>query len=123
MGRWTRGKEQKIVISSCFLWPFQEALFHATRPFPPSFLKLSCTLEREFRCMELAELMTPNATGLAIKYASRSRRLILAQRLSELAAERAAELAAAVEPATDQEPDSRHQIHNRYQASSQGVQE
>lgn len=45
--------------------------------------------------MELAELMTQNATSLAVKYASRSRRLVLAQRLSELAAEKAAELAAA----------------------------
>lgn len=35
--------------------------------------------------------MTQNAVNLAIKYASRSRRLILAQRLSELAVEKAAE--------------------------------
>ncbi|XP_044292863.1 WD repeat and HMG-box DNA-binding protein 1 isoform X2 [Varanus komodoensis] len=64
---------------------------------------LSCTLEREFRCMELAELMTQNATSLAIKYASRSRRLMLAQRLSELAAEKAAELAAAEEKSMPEE--------------------
>ncbi|TKC49874.1 hypothetical protein EI555_007589, partial [Monodon monoceros] len=57
-------------------------------------LALSCKLEREFRCVELADLMTQNAVNLAIKYASRSRRLILAQRLSELAVEKAAELAA-----------------------------
>lgn len=44
--------------------------------------------------MELADLMTQNAVNLAIKYASRSRRLILAQRLSELAVEKAAESAA-----------------------------
>uniref|UniRef100_A0A6J0SAG9 WD repeat and HMG-box DNA-binding protein 1 n=1 Tax=Pogona vitticeps TaxID=103695 RepID=A0A6J0SAG9_9SAUR len=82
---------------------------------------LSCTLEREFRCMELAELMTPNATSLAIKYASRSRRLILAQRLSELAAERAAELAAAEGPGKEEEeeeavppPDFRHHLNNSY---------
>lgn len=43
--------------------------------------------------MELADLMTQNAVHLAIKYASRSRKLILAQKLSELAAEKAAELA------------------------------
>lgn len=43
--------------------------------------------------MELANLMTQNAVNLAIKYASRSRKLILAQKLSELAAEKAAELA------------------------------
>lgn len=43
--------------------------------------------------MELASLMTQNAVNLAIKYASRSRKLILAQKLSELAAEKAAELA------------------------------
>ncbi|KAL6089318.1 hypothetical protein STEG23_015698, partial [Scotinomys teguina] len=56
-------------------------------------LALSCKLEREFRCVELASLMTQNAVNLAIKYASRSRKLILAQKLSELAAEKAAELA------------------------------
>ncbi|KAG9460161.1 hypothetical protein GDO78_013808, partial [Eleutherodactylus coqui] len=56
---------------------------------------LSCKLEREFRCMELAELMTQNVMNLAIKYASRSKRLILAQRLSEMALEKAAELASA----------------------------
>ncbi|XP_063295848.1 WD repeat and HMG-box DNA-binding protein 1 [Pelobates fuscus] len=53
---------------------------------------LSCKLEREFRCVELADLMTPNVMNLAIKYASRSKRLILAQRLSEMALEKAAEL-------------------------------
>ncbi|XP_027426701.2 WD repeat and HMG-box DNA-binding protein 1 isoform X7 [Zalophus californianus] len=55
-------------------------------------LALSCKLDREFRCVELADLMTQNAVNLAIKYASRSRRLILAQKLSELAVEKAAEL-------------------------------
>ncbi|KAF3831137.1 hypothetical protein GH733_002375 [Mirounga leonina] len=42
---------------------------------------------------ELLMKMLANAVNLAIKYASRSRRLILAQRLSELAVEKAAELA------------------------------
>ncbi|XP_042306910.1 LOW QUALITY PROTEIN: WD repeat and HMG-box DNA-binding protein 1 [Sceloporus undulatus] len=70
---------------------------------------LSCTLEREFRCMELAELMTQNATSLAIKYASRSRRLVLAQRLSDLAAERAAELAAAEESGEDEKEQQQQQ--------------
>ncbi|XP_012867670.1 PREDICTED: WD repeat and HMG-box DNA-binding protein 1 [Dipodomys ordii] len=55
---------------------------------------LSCKLEREFRCVELAELMTQHAVNLAVKYASRSRKLILAQKLSELAVEKASELAA-----------------------------
>ncbi|XP_023135807.1 WD repeat and HMG-box DNA-binding protein 1 isoform X1 [Amphiprion ocellaris] len=50
---------------------------------------LSCKLEREFRCVELAELMTQNVVTLAIKYASRSRRMVLAQRLSEIALEKA----------------------------------
>ncbi|KAM5165246.1 WD repeat and HMG-box DNA-binding protein 1-like [Mantella aurantiaca] len=58
-------------------------------------LKLSCRLECEFRCTELAESMTHNVMSLAIKYASRSKRLTLAQRLSELALEKAAELASA----------------------------
>lgn len=43
--------------------------------------------------MELADLMTQNVVNFAIKYASRSRRLILAQRLGELAVKKAAELA------------------------------
>ncbi|XP_077569756.1 WD repeat and HMG-box DNA-binding protein 1 [Stigmatopora nigra] len=46
---------------------------------------LSCKLEREFRCIELAELMTQNVVTLAIRYASKSRRMVLAQRLSEIA--------------------------------------
>ncbi|XP_011490804.2 WD repeat and HMG-box DNA-binding protein 1 [Oryzias latipes] len=49
---------------------------------------LSCRLEREFRCVELAELMTQNVVPLAIRYASRSRRMALAQRLSEIAMEK-----------------------------------
>uniref|UniRef100_A0A670HTC5 WD repeat and HMG-box DNA-binding protein 1 n=1 Tax=Podarcis muralis TaxID=64176 RepID=A0A670HTC5_PODMU len=73
---------------------------------------LSCTLEREFRCMELAELMTQNARSLAIKYASRSRRLNLAQRLSELTAERAAELAAAEEHGMQEEEEEEEDFRN-----------
>lgn len=38
--------------------------------------------------MELAELMTQNVVPLAIRYASRSRRMALAQRLSEIAMEK-----------------------------------
>ncbi|XP_063804462.1 WD repeat and HMG-box DNA-binding protein 1 [Pseudophryne corroboree] len=63
---------------------------------------LSCKLEREFRCMELAELMNHNVMNLAIKYASRSKRLILAQRLGELVLQKAAELASA-QPQSDEE--------------------
>ncbi|KAM9203010.1 WD repeat and HMG-box DNA-binding protein 1 isoform 1-T1 [Dugong dugon] len=66
-------------------------------------LALSCKLEREFRCVELADLMTQNAVNLAIKYASRSRKLILAQRLSELAMEKAAELAVTQEEEEEEE--------------------
>lgn len=39
--------------------------------------------------MELAELMSHNVLALAIRYASRSRRMALAERLSELALEKA----------------------------------
>uniref|UniRef100_A0A673FTU6 WD repeat and HMG-box DNA-binding protein 1 n=1 Tax=Sinocyclocheilus rhinocerous TaxID=307959 RepID=A0A673FTU6_9TELE len=52
---------------------------------------LSCKLEREFRCVELAEMMTHSVVTLAIRYASRSRRMALAQRLSELALEKASQ--------------------------------
>ncbi|KAM9066090.1 WD repeat and HMG-box DNA-binding protein 1 isoform X1 [Sarcophilus harrisii] len=69
---------------------------------------LSCKLDREFRCMELAELMTQNAVNLAIKYASRSRRLILAQKLSELAVEKATELAASL---NEEEEDFRNKLN------------
>ncbi|KAM3625824.1 uncharacterized protein V6R79_018136 [Siganus canaliculatus] len=58
---------------------------------------LSCKLEREFRCVELAELMTQNVVTLAIRYASRSRRMVLAQRLSEIALEKANEIQQEVE--------------------------
>ncbi|POI32056.1 hypothetical protein CIB84_004190, partial [Bambusicola thoracicus] len=64
---------------------------------------LSCKLEREFRCVELADLMTQNVVNLAIKYASRSRRLNLAQRLSEMAVEKASELATALEDEEEEE--------------------
>ncbi|XP_072424863.1 WD repeat and HMG-box DNA-binding protein 1 isoform X1 [Chiloscyllium punctatum] len=53
---------------------------------------LSCKAEREFRCEELTEFMTQNVLNLAIKYASRSKHLTLAQRLSNLAQEKATAL-------------------------------
>ncbi|NXY45841.1 WDHD1 protein, partial [Ceuthmochares aereus] len=69
---------------------------------------LSCKLEREFRCVELADLMTQNVVNLAIKYASRSRRLNLAQRLSEMAVEKANELAGAPEDEEEEEDFRKH---------------
>lgn len=76
-------------------------------------LALSCKLEREFRCVELADLMTQNAVHLAIKYASRSRKLILAQKLSELAAEKAAELAE-TQSEEEKEEDFREKLNAGY---------
>ncbi|XP_061100931.1 WD repeat and HMG-box DNA-binding protein 1 [Conger conger] len=64
---------------------------------------LSCKLEREFRCVELAELMTQRVVTLAVRYASRSRRMALAQRLGELAMEKAA--AQRKEEQEEEEPD------------------
>ncbi|KFQ02998.1 WD repeat and HMG-box DNA-binding protein 1, partial [Leptosomus discolor] len=69
---------------------------------------LSCKLEREFRCVELADLMTQNVVNLAIKYASRSRRLNLAQRLGEMAVEKASELATAAEDEEEEEDFRKH---------------
>lgn len=66
--------------------------------------------------MELAELMTQNATNLAIKYASRSRRLVLAQRLSELAAEKAAELAAAEDGGKEEEEEQQEDFRKHLNA-------
>lgn len=51
--------------------------------------------------MELAELMTHNVLSLAIRYASRSRRMALAERLSELALEKANQIQE-VEPEEDE---------------------
>ncbi|NWI17154.1 WDHD1 protein, partial [Crypturellus soui] len=76
---------------------------------------LSCKLEREFRCVELADLMTHNVVNLAIKYASRSRRLNLAQRLSEMAVEKASEIATAVE---EEEEDFRSHLSAGYSTSA-----
>uniref|UniRef100_A0A7N6BWQ2 WD repeat and HMG-box DNA-binding protein 1 n=1 Tax=Anabas testudineus TaxID=64144 RepID=A0A7N6BWQ2_ANATE len=67
---------------------------------------LSCKLDREFRCVELAELMTQNVVTLAIRYASRSRRMALAQRLSEIALEKASEVQA--EQLEEQEEESEY---------------
>ncbi|KFQ34621.1 PREDICTED: WD repeat and HMG-box DNA-binding protein 1 [Merops nubicus] len=69
---------------------------------------LSCRLERESRCLELAELMTQHVVNLAVKYASRSRRLNLAQRLSEMAVEKATELATALEDEEEEEDFRKH---------------
>ncbi|XP_061594098.1 WD repeat and HMG-box DNA-binding protein 1 [Cololabis saira] len=65
---------------------------------------LSCRLEREFRCVELAEMMPQNVVTLAIRYASRSRRLALAQRLSEIALEKANQ-------AEEDEPEQQEENH------------
>ncbi|XP_077942026.1 WD repeat and HMG-box DNA-binding protein 1 [Gasterosteus aculeatus] len=69
---------------------------------------LSCKLEREFRCVELAELMTHNAVTLAIRYASRSRRMGLAQRLSEVALEKANRLQQQEEEEEESEEEPEH---------------
>lgn len=56
--------------------------------------------------MELAELMTHSVLSLAIRYASRSRRMALAERLSELALEKASQIQE-VEPEEDEPEFSR----------------
>ncbi|XP_013874087.1 WD repeat and HMG-box DNA-binding protein 1 [Austrofundulus limnaeus] len=66
---------------------------------------LSCKLDREFRCVELADLMTQNVVTLAIRYASRSRRMVLAQRLSEIALEKANQIQEEEPEEQEEEPD------------------
>lgn len=56
--------------------------------------------------MELAELMTHSVLSLAIRYASRSRRMALAERLSELALEKANQIQE-VDPEEDEPEFSR----------------
>uniref|UniRef100_A0A665WXL0 WD repeat and HMG-box DNA-binding protein 1 n=1 Tax=Echeneis naucrates TaxID=173247 RepID=A0A665WXL0_ECHNA len=87
---------------------------------------LSCKLEREFRSVELAELMTQNVVTLAIRYASRSRRMALAQRLSEIALEKAGEIQGEGQEEQEEEPEyssikksSRYQ-HNQEEEEEQG---
>lgn len=58
--------------------------------------------------MELAELMTHNAVTLAIRYASRSRRMGLAQRLSEVALEKANRLQQQEEEEEESEEEPEH---------------
>uniref|UniRef100_A0A3Q3W2A2 WD repeat and HMG-box DNA-binding protein 1 n=1 Tax=Mola mola TaxID=94237 RepID=A0A3Q3W2A2_MOLML len=83
---------------------------------------LSCKLEREFRCLELAELMTHNVVPLAIRYASRSRRMALAERLSELAREKANQIQEEVQE--EEEPEySRRASGNRRNQEEEGGQE
>jgi len=49
-------------------------------------LQLSARSEREFRALEVCEMMgDPHTLQLAVKYASRLRYMQLAQRISELA--------------------------------------
>lgn len=67
--------------------PTPRAQWHMRRFLPR--LQLSCKMDREFRCVELAEMMPHNVLTLAIRYASRSRRMALAERLNELAMEKA----------------------------------
>uniref|UniRef100_A0A3P8P875 WD repeat and HMG-box DNA-binding protein 1 n=1 Tax=Astatotilapia calliptera TaxID=8154 RepID=A0A3P8P875_ASTCA len=66
---------------------------------------LSCKLEREFRCVELAEMMTQNVVTLAIRYASRSRRMALAQRLSEIALEKSNQMQEEEQEEQEEEPE------------------
>ncbi|XP_026855638.2 WD repeat and HMG-box DNA-binding protein 1 [Electrophorus electricus] len=67
---------------------------------------LSCKLEREFHCMELAEMMTQSVVTLAIRYASRSRHMLLAQKLNELALEKASHLQEEEENEEEQEEEA-----------------
>ncbi|KAK2878995.1 hypothetical protein Q8A67_019786 [Cirrhinus molitorella] len=78
---------------------------------------LSCKLEREFRCVELAEMMTHSVVTLAIRYASRSRRMALAQRLSELALEKANQLQE--EEEEEEEPAYQRHTSREYRGSNQ----
>lgn len=79
----------------------QDSVSHSLKEQQELLMKmfaLSCKLEREFRCVELAEMMTQPVVTLAIKYASRSRRMALAERLSQIALEKREEQEVEEEP-------------------------
>uniref|UniRef100_A0A8C5B4E8 WD repeat and HMG-box DNA binding protein 1 n=1 Tax=Gadus morhua TaxID=8049 RepID=A0A8C5B4E8_GADMO len=82
---------------------------------------LSCKLEREFRCMELAELMTQSVVTLAVRYASRSRRMNLAQRLNELAMEKANQLQEEQEQEEEEVQEEEHHTPRRKSPSQSRV--
>ncbi|KAL2076814.1 hypothetical protein ACEWY4_027590 [Coilia grayii] len=86
---------------------------------------LSCKLEREFRCVELAEMMTHSVLTLAIRYASRSRRMGLAQRLGELALEKANQEQPPQHQEEEEEPNytSRHAGQSRSRTPQQSRRE
>ncbi|XP_041652334.1 WD repeat and HMG-box DNA-binding protein 1 [Cheilinus undulatus] len=81
---------------------------------------LSCKLEREFRCVELAEMMTQNVVTLAIRYASRSRRMALAQRLSEIALEKASQIQEEEAEEQEEEPQYSSQASRYGQSEASG---
>ncbi|XP_033641025.1 WD repeat and HMG-box DNA-binding protein 1-like [Asterias rubens] len=67
---------------------------------------LACRTDREFRAAEICQLMTSqHAVSLAIKYASRSRRMALAERLNLLAQQMMEEEMAAMETEQEEEND------------------
>ncbi|XP_028837844.1 WD repeat and HMG-box DNA-binding protein 1 isoform X2 [Denticeps clupeoides] len=69
---------------------------------------LACKMEREFRCMELAEMMTQSVVTLAIRYATSSRRMALAQRLGQLALEKANQLQGEVQEQEDDDDEENY---------------
>uniref|UniRef100_UPI0037E78FE4 WD repeat and HMG-box DNA-binding protein 1 n=1 Tax=Semicossyphus pulcher TaxID=241346 RepID=UPI0037E78FE4 len=81
---------------------------------------LSCKLDREFRCVELAEMMTQNVVTLAIRYASRSRRMALAQRLSEIALEKANQIQEEEQEEQEEEPQYSRRTSGYGQSESAG---
>ncbi|XP_022092960.1 WD repeat and HMG-box DNA-binding protein 1-like [Acanthaster planci] len=65
---------------------------------------LACRTDREYRAAEICQLMTSqHAVSLAIKYASRSRRMALAERLNQLAQQMMEEVMAADEMEEEEE--------------------
>ncbi|XP_078001089.1 WD repeat and HMG-box DNA-binding protein 1-like [Glandiceps talaboti] len=77
---------------------------------------LSCKTERDFRGGEIAEMMnSEHNISLAIKYASRMKKLSLAQYLSQLAQQRAEEEATNV-MATEEEEDESYSYGNSLDA-------
>ncbi|XP_038044137.1 WD repeat and HMG-box DNA-binding protein 1-like [Patiria miniata] len=65
---------------------------------------LACRTDREYRASEICQLMTSqHAVTLAIKYASRSRRMALAERLNQLAQQMMEEEMAAMETEQEEE--------------------
>ncbi|XP_013388895.1 WD repeat and HMG-box DNA-binding protein 1-like [Lingula anatina] len=97
-------------------WEVEEGdMEQARKPMTEALMQLfalSCKADREFRAIELCEMMpSQHAVQLAIKYASRMKRIQLAEKISDVARQKAEEEAARLQQ--DMEEEEEEEPHFR----------